>query len=395
MPKVPSVCFLALALTVSTAFAGFSPTEKETPEAGSGAEQTYSPADRNYDSIDTADLPGKIAELADPAQTSATADAGEQNSPAIRPDDICDALVASAQANGLPAVFFSNLIWQESRFHPNAVSPAGALGIAQFMPKTAATVGLEDPLDPQQALPASARLLAKLYHEFGNLGLAAAAYNAGGKRVSDWLSKGTVLPKETRNYVLTITGRPVEQWPSSNSGTQIFTLAKKMPCRGVAAFTAAAANEGGTLRDPAAAENRGIEPSRVTELGEPAVMTEREALQRRVAAMRERWTALRKHWAALSTSGHSPAELPMDVGLAQTKKTFPKKPIAVGDASPKLIRFGDASPKLIRVGDASAKLVRVGDASPKPIRVADASPEVSHKGKLERLTKRRHGATSS
>src|SRR5439155_17842629 len=120
---------------------------------------------------------------------------------------VCDALASSAQANGLPITFFSNLIWQESRFVAHAVSRAGALGIAQFMPATAARVGLKDPLDPFEALPASARLLANLYRKFGNLGLAAAAYNAGEKRVSDWL-KGAGLPKETRDYVLAITGTP-------------------------------------------------------------------------------------------------------------------------------------------------------------------------------------------
>jgi hypothetical protein len=268
---------------------------------------------------------------------------------------LCDALVASAQANGLPVVFFSNLIWQESRFHPDAVSRAGALGIAQFMPKTAAAVGLENPLDPLQALPASARLLAKLYREFGNLGLAAAAYNAGGKRVSDWLSKGTVLPKETRDYVLTITRRSVEQWSPSISQGSTLSPAKKMPCRDVAIFAAAAANEDATWRETPAAEKSDTESGRVAGVLQSARLTNREALLSRVADMRERWAGLRKHWAALSASGHSPAELPTDVGLAQSKK-------------------------------ASAK---------KPIRVADISSEANHKNKPERLAKRRHITTSS
>jgi hypothetical protein len=249
----------------------------------------------------------------------------------------------------LPVVFFSNLIWQESRFQPNAVSRAGARGIAQFMPKTAAAVGLLDPFDPQQALPASARLLASLYREFGNWGLAAAAYNAGGKRVSDWISKGAVLPKETRDYVLTITGRPIEQWWPSNSESSALVPVKKMPCRDMTGFAATAANDGATSRRLPAAEKSKIESPRLAEGLESVRLTEREARFRRVADMRDRWAGLRMNWAALSASGHSPAELPMDIGLLQGKKSFAKR----------------------------------------PVRVAELSPEASHKGKLERLAKRR------
>src|SRR5262245_12756505 len=111
--------------------------------------------------------------------------------PDVSIDFLCDTLAASAQQSGLPASFFSNLIWQESRFVFRAVSPAGALGIAQFMPKTAAAIGLTNPFDPLMALPASARLLGTLFQRFGNLGLAAAAYNAGEGRVNNWLSNKT------------------------------------------------------------------------------------------------------------------------------------------------------------------------------------------------------------
>src|SRR5437773_2776804 len=83
----------------------------------------------------------------------------------------------------------SRLPWQESRFNPSSVSHAGAQGIAQFMPGTARLVGLANPFDPIQALPKSAALLRDLRAQFGNLGLAAAAYNAGPKRIEDWLVK--------------------------------------------------------------------------------------------------------------------------------------------------------------------------------------------------------------
>src|SRR5437762_6718611 len=121
-------------------------------------------------------------------------------------EELCDAVVAAAKASELPPTFLANLIWQESRFNPRAVSPAGAEGIAQFMPTTAARSGLADPFDPLQAIPASAQLLRQLKRQFGNWGLAAAAYNSGPKRVTDWLARRTELPRETRGYVSTITG---------------------------------------------------------------------------------------------------------------------------------------------------------------------------------------------
>jgi hypothetical protein len=93
-----------------------------------------------------------------------------------------------------------------------AVSPVGAQGVAQFMPGTARERGLTDPFDPEQAIPHAAHLLADLNRQFGNLGLAAAAYNGGPGRVSAWLAGTGGLPTETRNYVLAITGSPAEDW---------------------------------------------------------------------------------------------------------------------------------------------------------------------------------------
>ena len=67
-------------------------------------------------------------------------------------DDICRALEQSAAENALPVEFFARVIWQESRFDVQAVSPKGAAGIAQFMPATASWHGLADPFDPVEAL---------------------------------------------------------------------------------------------------------------------------------------------------------------------------------------------------------------------------------------------------
>ena len=92
---------------------------------------------------------------------------------------ICRTVERSAADNNLPIEFFTRVIWQESRFDVTARSSAGAQGIAQFMPRTASSRGLLNPFDPSQSLPQSASYLRELKSRFGNLGLAAAAYNAG------------------------------------------------------------------------------------------------------------------------------------------------------------------------------------------------------------------------
>ncbi len=125
---------------------------------------------------------------------------------------LCRVITNSAEARHIPVAFLTRLIWQESAFRSGVTSPAGAQGIAQFMPGTAAERGLDDPFDPEQAVPASAALLSDLAGRFGNLGLAAAAYNAGPKRVADWLAERGGLPFETRDYVERITGRSAEDW---------------------------------------------------------------------------------------------------------------------------------------------------------------------------------------
>jgi hypothetical protein len=126
--------------------------------------------------------------------------------------EICEIVEEVAGEHAIPVPLFARLIWQESRFRNEVVSRAGAQGIAQFMPGTAAERGLDDPFDPLQALPASADFLRELTRRFGNFGLAAAAYNGGPERVKKWLAGRGRLPKETRDYVLRITGRKAEYW---------------------------------------------------------------------------------------------------------------------------------------------------------------------------------------
>ncbi|MCX5580353.1 lytic transglycosylase domain-containing protein [Kaistia terrae] len=125
---------------------------------------------------------------------------------------ICRLIETSADAQGLPRDFFTRLIWRESSFRPHVVSSAGAQGIAQFMPGTADEQGLDDPFDPEFAIPASAKYLRGLKDRFGNLGLAAAAYNAGPTRLARWIERGGYLPAETEDYVAFVTGRSVQEW---------------------------------------------------------------------------------------------------------------------------------------------------------------------------------------
>jgi len=142
---------------------------------------------------------------------------------------------AAAVGNGLPAAFFAQVIWQESRFKSDAVGPVTrsgqrAQGIAQFMPGTAAERRLDDPFDPVQALPKSAEFLHDLWNHFGNPGLAAAAYNAGPQRLRDWLAGKRTLPMETQNYVRKVTGRTVEEWTKAEQKPLVVGFPQDLPC---------------------------------------------------------------------------------------------------------------------------------------------------------------------
>jgi Transglycosylase SLT domain len=148
---------------------------------------------------------------------------------------ICAVVESAATANGLPFEFFARVIWQESRFRSDAVGPVTrsgqrAQGIAQFMPMTAAERLLPDPFDPELALPKSAEFLRDLRARFGNLGLAAAAYNAGPQRVRDWLSRTRALPLQTEAYVRIVTGRSVQEWSRPEQPPLTLTIPREMSC---------------------------------------------------------------------------------------------------------------------------------------------------------------------
>jgi hypothetical protein len=150
--------------------------------------------------------------------------------PSVSDQRMCALLGSMAAQNDLPLEFFWRLIWQESNFDPRAVSNKGALGIAQFMPETARWRGLADPFEPNQALFESARWLRELLDQFGNLGLAAAAYNAGPARIQDWLLGRGPLPSETREYVRIITDRSAEEWARAGVQQPSDESKRTIPC---------------------------------------------------------------------------------------------------------------------------------------------------------------------
>jgi hypothetical protein len=150
-------------------------------------------------------------------------------------ESLCPLIESAAVEHGLPIEFFARLIWQESRLRPDALGPATrtggrAQGIAQFMPATAAERLLLDPFEPNQALAKSAEFLRELRSQFGSVGLAAAAYNAGPRRVYDWLAGKRPLPSETLAYVRIVTGRSAEEWKRPEAAVWKLTIPSDTPC---------------------------------------------------------------------------------------------------------------------------------------------------------------------
>ncbi|OSP55625.1 lytic transglycosylase [Pseudoruegeria sp. SK021] len=112
---------------------------------------------------------------------------------------------AAARRHKIPESLFVRLVQQESGWNPTAVSPKGAMGLAQLMPDTARMLGV-DPSDPEQNLLGGARYLRQQYDKFGSWQLALAAYNAGPGAVQK--HNGVPPYRETQNYVRAILGYP-------------------------------------------------------------------------------------------------------------------------------------------------------------------------------------------
>src|SRR6516225_5436377 len=213
------------------------------PLAGTAQEQT--PPANTGGGIATPSVE-ELAIPPDASQDQAAKHGGDARETDTR-EAVCLMIEAAAKANDLPLEFFARVIWQESRFQPDAVGPLTrsgqrAQGIAQFMPGTASERRLLDPFDPVQALPKSAEFLNELREQFGNLGLAAAAYNAGPRRVQDWLAGSGPMPRETRNYVAVITGSSVDEWAKAGRGAKPPPSSPPTSCRELMALLKRAPN---------------------------------------------------------------------------------------------------------------------------------------------------------
>jgi Transglycosylase SLT domain/D-alanyl-D-alanine carboxypeptidase len=124
--------------------------------------------------------------------------------PSFVPARFREPILRSAARWNVSAALIAAQLLVESNFDPNAVSPAGAQGIAQFMPGTAAAYGLKDPFDPERAIDAQAHLMSDLLRQFHSIPLALAAYNAGPGAVA---ACDCVPPyPETQAYVARILG---------------------------------------------------------------------------------------------------------------------------------------------------------------------------------------------
>jgi len=119
---------------------------------------------------------GEAVSAAGAGTTSTLTSAGL---PAFVPSPYREPILRSAARWNVPPALMAGQLMAESGFDPTAGSPAGAQGIAQFMPSTAAAYGLTNPYDPVAAIDAEAHLMSDLLRQFGSPELALAAYNAG------------------------------------------------------------------------------------------------------------------------------------------------------------------------------------------------------------------------
>ena len=238
--------------------------------------------------------------------------------PDVSMESLCHTLASAAEAHGIPAGFFARLIWQESKFKQRVVSHAGAQGVAQFMPAVAAQRGLRNPFDALESLPHSARFLREHLDNFGNLGLAAAAYNGGARRVMDWLARCGKLPQETRDYVKSITGQAPEKWTEENQIELTVNLPARAPCEGVADLS------------------RDAEPEKVAVQLEPPVakviVAARIAAAKAAAAAKARLAKAKR--GKLLAKGRDGKEKAADAKVAGKAAGKPKLPAKIADRAP-------------------------------------------------------------
>jgi soluble lytic murein transglycosylase-like protein len=163
-------------------------------QAGLAPPATQAPATSFQTQLQAASGPGTLDGPASPAQGGGPVDG-----------QFSELINGAAQKYGLDPALLKALIRQESNFNPSAKSPAGASGLTQLMPGTAAALGVSNPLDPAQAIDGGAKYLSQQLKAFdGDVRKALAAYNAGPGAVQRY---GGVPPyAETQNYVRSVMG---------------------------------------------------------------------------------------------------------------------------------------------------------------------------------------------
>ncbi len=146
-------------------------------------------------------------------------------------DDVCRALEQSAAENALPVEFFARVIWQESRFDARAVSPKGAEGIAQFMPRDRQLARPRRSVRSDRGAAAFGCLLARTAGPVWQSWTRCGSVQCRSRRVSAWLTSHRALPAETRNYVALVTGWTADEWASSSPPEKAdTTIPQGVPC---------------------------------------------------------------------------------------------------------------------------------------------------------------------